>query len=474
MTLCDTVRNFAPKITTEPRDTRYCSFAAPEETVGVIDLSPAGDGSRGIAFLTDRLLVKLGENVQQLYYSEIRVMEILPSYETPFEDELLLGAPSHELRISDCALNKFFLRQLISNISRISVTMEDADREDLYSQLTAEALDYYAGASDPVQPAQPEQPVKARREPLSEAIHEIAAAKKAALAQSRESIELTEEKIQWISGKHPEIPATQPEKSSVPVQELSPAPMEKATAPVLEKTPSLVPEKAASSVTERSLPMPEKQPATVPYIPEDEDITDMTHEQTMSYLLDSISEINSEPEQPQEVPEPPAPIPAPAAQPPEIPAQRPPQETVPPAPLGPPHPYTIEPDSPDIYIKASRRIRELCEEDKLTMEQVNAAVREQLVPASELFSTLDVENSPLPPAVKAHALRLSEAADRLPEYFRLGEDIAARVMFFMLYQMLSYADRIVQSDETKQTLNYFFVRFGAAGIILSMLDAEEG
>ena len=59
------------------------------------------------------------------------------------------------------------------------------------------------------------------------------------------------------------------------------------------------------------------------------------------------------------------------------------------------------------------------------------------------------------------------------EYFTLGEDIAARVMFFMLYQMLSYTDRVVQSDVTKQKLNYFFVRFGAAGMVLSMLDANN-
>ena len=80
MTLCDTVRSFGQKITPNFRDTRYCSFAPPEETVGVIDLSPAGDGSRGIAFLADRLLVKLGEDLRQLYYNEIRVIEILPGY----------------------------------------------------------------------------------------------------------------------------------------------------------------------------------------------------------------------------------------------------------------------------------------------------------------------------------------------------------------------------------------------------------
>ena len=64
------------------------------------------------------------------------------------------------------------------------------------------------------------------------------------------------------------------------------------------------------------------------------------------------------------------------------------------------------------------------------------------------------------------------SADRLPEYFALGEDIAARVMFFMLYQMLSYADRIAENPETKERLNDFFRRFGTAGITLSMLDVR--
>ena len=88
MTLCDAVKDFGPKVTTNYRDTRYCSFAPPEETIGVIDLSAASDGSRGIAFLTDRMLLKLGSNIEQAGYRDIRVMEILPSYETPFQDEL--------------------------------------------------------------------------------------------------------------------------------------------------------------------------------------------------------------------------------------------------------------------------------------------------------------------------------------------------------------------------------------------------
>ena len=45
MTLCDSVKSFGPKITENYRETRFCDFAPPDETVGVIDVSAAGNGS---------------------------------------------------------------------------------------------------------------------------------------------------------------------------------------------------------------------------------------------------------------------------------------------------------------------------------------------------------------------------------------------------------------------------------------------
>lgn len=427
MTLCDAVNDFRGKITLNSRDTRYCTFAPPEETVGVIDLSADGDGSRGIAFLIDRMMIRLGADARQIYYCDIRVTEILPSYETPFEDELVIASPAGSIRISDCGLNKFFLRQLINTLCRMSNTMKEQDREALESRLTAEALSYYSGGVFPedAPPVEESEPDKSEGIPpvtvaAVAAVQEIAAAKKAAMSEIPASpIAITEEKIQWLSGKQPSVPAEPEEVDSEP-----------------------------------------------------ESLEDMTRDEAMSYLLDSIAEINSMPEEPAAVPEPESPEP-------DIPEPSPAAESAPQEPVVPPQPQaaapklTHEPDSQDIYIKASRRIRELCEEGRLTMEQVDSAVREQLVQASEVYSTLDIGSAQLPPTVKEHAMNLAAAADHLPDYFALGEDIAARVMFFMLYQMLSYTDRIVQSDETKQRLNYFFVRFGAAGIILSMLDANN-
>ena len=427
MTLCDAVNDFRGKITLNSRDTRYCTFAPPEETVGVIDLSADGDGSRGIAFLIDRMMIRLGADARQIYYRDIRVTEILPSYETPYEDELVIASPAGSIRISDCGLNKFFLRQLINTLCRMSNTMKEQDRAALESRLTAEALSYYSGGvfpedAPPVEESELEKPESIPPVTVAAvaAVQEIAAAKKAAMSEIPASpIAITEEKIQWLSGKQPSVPAEPEEVDSEP-----------------------------------------------------ESLEDMTRDEAMSYLLDSIAEINSMPEEPAAVPEPESPDP-------DIPEPSPAAESAPQEPVVPPQPQaaapklTHEPDSQDIYIKASRRIRELCEEGRLTMEQVDSAVREQLVQASEVYSTLDIGSAQLPPTVKEHAMNLAAAADHLPDYFALGEDIAARVMFFMLYQMLSYTDRIVQSDETKQRLNYFFVRFGAAGIILSMLDANN-
>ncbi len=506
MNLRDTISDFGKKITPNFRDIRYCRFAPPSETAGVIDVSSAGDGSRGIAFLTDRLIVKLDGNARQMYYKDIRVMEILPSYETPFEDELLLDAKAGEIRISDCSMNKFFLRQLISNVSRITATMRESERAELLSQLAAEAREYYpdmpavssvsnspgVSAPEPVRtavstsaeteisPAAPDMPEAPDNpapdtEPLPEAaaaVQEIAAAKKAALAavQNTSPIEITEEKIEWISGK-----SSKSDKSENTIN---------AETDKIDKISETVIAPEAPAPASAETPVSEKLPQTVPAEAgeagetgkaEESDVSDLSHDQTISYLLDSIAEINSAPEQPAAPEISPERSDTVSAPQPEVSPELPKQEKAPEEdpPKEPAPALTKEPESTDIYILASRRIREMCEEGRLTMEQVNAAVKEQLVPAAEIYSRLDAENAPLPPAVKSRARQLTAAADRLTEYFALGEDVAARVMFFMLYQMLSYTDRIVQSDETKQALNYFFVRFGPAGIILSMLEANN-
>lgn len=131
---------------------------------------------------------------------------------------------------------------------------------------------------------------------------------------------------------------------------------------------------------------------------------------------------------------------------------------------------TKEPVWGDIYIKASRNLRELCEEGKLTMEQIETELNSRLLEAAQQFSQVTKDKSRIPKVLIPKITELKVAAGNFEPYFQAGEDIAVRAMFFMLYQMLSYADRIAETPETKENLNDFFRRFGAAGIMLSMLD----
>lgn len=148
MTLRDTVQLYIGKITRDNPGTRYCGFAPPEETAGVIDTSPDGSGSSGIAFLADRLVMVLDGIAVQLFYSEIENTEIIPSYESPFEDELIINA-GRSVRISDCSLNKRELQRLLNDVCYLSAAMTADQREALSSQLTAEALEYYSADLQP-------------------------------------------------------------------------------------------------------------------------------------------------------------------------------------------------------------------------------------------------------------------------------------------------------------------------------------
>ena len=278
MTLLDAVKSFGPKITENYRETRFCDFAPPDETVGVIDVSASGNGSRGIAFLIDSMIVKLDGATRRIDYRDIRVMETLPSYETPFEDELLIASPAGDIRISDCSMNKFFLRQLISNMSRISLRMTDSDREALSEVLTSDALNHYAEQLF----SEPEPPRTEVRVEAAAAVPEIARAKKAALADLQpKPIDIPEE-VEWLSTPH----------VSRQSETLNPAESEEP-----EKTPAPEPQNQPERLDQPAPVTPDAEPVSLTEPRQrDEDISDMSHEETMSYLLDSIAEINSTPE----------------------------------------------------------------------------------------------------------------------------------------------------------------------------------
>ena len=131
---------------------------------------------------------------------------------------------------------------------------------------------------------------------------------------------------------------------------------------------------------------------------------------------------------------------------------------------------TVEPIWGDIYIKASRNLRELCESSRLSMKQIEDELNDKLLDSTRAFAEITADESKVPKVLIPKITELKAAAQNFDQYFQLGEDIAARAMFFMLYQMLSYSDRIVETPETKEGLNDFFRRFGPAGIMLSMLD----
>lgn len=131
---------------------------------------------------------------------------------------------------------------------------------------------------------------------------------------------------------------------------------------------------------------------------------------------------------------------------------------------------TVEPVWGDIYIKASRSLRELCEEGKLSMQAIETELKSHLLNAAEQFMSVTADRTKIPKVLIPKITELKVAANNFEPYFQVGEDIAVRAMFFMLYQMLSYSDRIAETPETKENLNDFFRRFGAAGIMLSMLD----
>lgn len=133
-------------------------------------------------------------------------------------------------------------------------------------------------------------------------------------------------------------------------------------------------------------------------------------------------------------------------------------------------PLTVEPIWGDIYIKASRNLRELCESGRLSMSQIEAELDSRLLDSAKAFAEITADESKVPKVLIPKITELKAAAKNFDQYFQSGEDIAVRAMFFMMYQMLSYADRIVETPETKERLNDFFRRFGSAGITLSMLD----
>lgn len=200
-------------------------------------------------------------------------------------------------------------------------------------------------------------------------------------------------------------------------------------------------------------------------------IQNMSREETLSFLAESFGEINGIDGEPADEP----PVSAPQETP-EQPfdigedLQTISRSSAPPEIGHEDGKLTVEPIWGDIYIKASRNLRELIENGRLSMEQIETELKDKLLSSAKAFADITADEAKVPKVLVPRITELRSAANDIDQYFKSGEDIAERAMFFMMYQMLSYADRIAETPETKERLNDFFRRFGPAGITLSMLD----
>lgn len=415
--MADTVRSNiierCKKISGIFQEDTKCAFAN-GNVIASLDTSQSRDGSHGIAFYEDGLAVNLDGNTRWFRYDKIKSVQIISSFEDSFADELMLSGEDFSLRISDYSLNKSELKTLIGELIISAKSVEEKKRQteeyaEIIAQRLAENALVNANHTDDI--------VFEDGEPV---ISEINIPREKTLPEDYKPAPIPDNEIDWLSEK---------------------------------------PDESESEAREK--------------------IQNMSREETLSYLAQSLSEINdtdfenSENEK-REIPES-------ISQP---PVESPPKnesefvssisqisETLnKSAPATDSEGLTIEPIWGDIYIKASKNLREVIASGKLTMEQIETELKDKLLDSVRAFAEITADESKIPKSLVARIHELKTSIEGYEQYFDSGEDIAIRAMFFMMYQMLSYSDRIAETPETKARLNDFFRRFGPAGITLSMLD----
>ena len=417
-----------------------CAFI--HDAIAFIDVSPRSDGSRGIAFLDEKIVMNFGGSTCEILYKDIRSVELIESFENNFADELIVSGNKFEIRISDYSLDKSALKNLIEELCKS--TADTAENNEI-----------------------PEENARELPEDFSEDISENV---------SKDVFEeYSEEASEDISAwEKPIISAFVEDNAKFTAVKVLPPKVEEK--PKDEIFSVEVVEKSGNS---------EEIDDDFDEIAELERISNMSHEQTVSYLADAFAEINGgfseknpdenevlnakfeaeenvEDKSAVEMPcEPETAV--------TLTEQKNNEPVISQAPKG-ESGLSTEPIWGDIYIKASRSLRELCESGKLSMKQIEQELREKLLPSAQAFARITADETKIPKSLLPRITELRNAAKNFDEYFACGEDIGTRAMFFMLYQMLSYADRIVENPEAKEGLNDFFRRFGAAGITLSMLD----
>lgn len=527
MSLRETVNAFGRDVSAHFKRDSYCAFAAPEETEGFLDTSAELDGSRGIAFLCDSICVDLDGIIRRVNYEDIKETELIESFESDYADELLIKGKT-AVRVSDFSINKRFLKLLVDTLCLRYGHSSPEERERCRRECRARSSVRYTEIDEAaaVVAKQVAERTAKKSRPRPSAEGQSARQERSAKPVRSAS------QVRREPSAQPARPV-QPVKSAASVKpdkpaEQTAAAVQPAKAPPAPPPPELDIEEPRFSVPEDHVPLEITEEKiewlSGPHDPDnpdeisENDLEDMSREETMSYLLSSINEINA-PAEPQEVSEKTesaaaaeapaapadsvAPTAAPeaekaaheeeeAAAPEEETPDEPPsaEEYIPPVideiaveasessdipesdpePEAETSPFTVEPPSDDIYIKASRKIREICESGRLTREEIQNALKDNLVSAAARFAEVTGEGVEIPRLLAPKIEELRTASESLERYFALGEDIAERVMFFMMYQMLSYSDRIIEAPETKERLNDFFKRYGPSGIMLSMLD----
>ena len=447
-----------------------CRFADNKGLLGFIDTSAEHNGTRGIAFSDSGVYVNSDGNTVDILYKNINKVNIISSFEDSFADKLsILYDADKKIVISDFSLDKSELKKLIDGLC-----------------------------------------AKAPAEKQS-AVPESSSEKDIPYDPDDHKGEFADDDYDIFDNEIPQLFRHQDDYVDIIFEDRAPVVSETILPPsgtrrrVIETIETRDPTQIMSESSIYNDQSAEQQPkADDPdELYEDEAaertrIQNMSPEETLSFLAKSMSEINS-------------PLPEPVPQPrkterdtrsseirnresalsagAQIKAQSPANQTNPTnqtpikvnseqhtaarddkKPSLPTIPLTEEPIWGDIYIKASRNLRELCESGRLSMDQIEKELNSRLLDSAKAFAEIIADEAKVPKVLIPKITELKATAKNFDQYFQMGEDIAVRAMFFMMYQMLSYADRIVETPETKERLNDFFRRFGSAGITLSMLD----
>lgn len=472
------IKSCCRKISPGYNENSVCDFADNVQTLGFIDTSQGQNGSRGIVFSTNHMMLNLDGSLRIIFYRNINSVQIIESYEDQYADELEIVCAGEEFRINNCSLNKTELKSLLDKLCDGGLRGGGSARitpPPAPPKLPAASITVKIPAADkPLEKPAPPQGIPRSEPPKKDAPpNEVS---KNYLTEAESSPRnVTQNEQQKNTGNPRKAPEKEQSKPKTPSVDTGDDIVFENAAPVISET--VIPATEKTSNTDRKT----KPAAASDDLDDLNDIEtrikiqNMTPEETMSFLAQSLSEINA-PIIDEPIAEPdskPTTVPVRKA---EIkPVEAPPPQTISDYSTLPPEPpktkkLTVEPIWGDIYIKASRNLRELCESGRLSMKQIETELNEKLLDSTRAFAEITADESKIPKVLIPKITELKAAAQNFEQYFQSGDDIAARAMFFMMYQMLSYADRIAETPETKERLNDFFRRFGPAGIMLSMLD----